>query len=74
MAETRFVTDGAILICHPKFLRGHKKRLNNVSKNNVLAERAELLQVGKVAADFKTVTPLTFNHFSAYLQQLYLVA
>ena len=29
IAETRFVTDGrtdgAILICHPKFLRGHKK-------------------------------------------------
>ena len=39
IAETRFVTDGqkdgrtdgrtdgAILICHPKFLRGHKKGL-----------------------------------------------
>ena len=30
IAETRFVTDGrtdgAILICHPKFLRGHKKK------------------------------------------------
>ena len=25
-------TDGAILICHPKFLRGHKKNLGNVSK------------------------------------------
>ena len=40
MAETRFVTDGrtdrtdgrtdgAILICHPKFLREHKKNAKN---------------------------------------------
>ena len=37
-------------------------------KTNVLAARVELLQV---AGDFETGTPLTFNLYTAYLQQLY---
>ena len=40
-------------------------------KKNVLAARVELLQVSEVAGDFETATPLTFNRYTAYLQQLY---
>ena len=33
-------TDGAILICHPKFLRGHKKReashISSTENNNII--------------------------------------
>ena len=45
--------------------------LNNLCKNNVLAARVELLQVSKLAGDFETATPLTFNRYSAYMQQFY---
>ena len=40
-------------------------------RNSVLAASVELLQVGEVAGDFETATPLTFNRYSAYLRQLY---
>ena len=30
-----------------------------------------MLQVSEVAGDFETAAPLTFNRYSAYLQQLY---
>ena len=43
------------------------ERLNNVSKNNVFAERVELLQVSEAAGDFETGTPLTFNLYHRLL-------
>ena len=50
------------------FVTRLKRQMNNVSKNNVLAARVEVLQISGVAVDFETATSLTFNRFSAYLQ------
>ena len=47
------------------------ERFNDKSENNVLAAWVELLQVSDVTGDYETATPLTFNRYSAYLQQLY---
>ena len=39
---------------------------------NVSAARVELVQVSEVAGGLETATPLTFNRYSAYMQQIYL--
>ena len=53
------------------FVTPQNERLDNVSKRNLYAARVELLQVSKVEGEFETAIPLTFNRYSAYLQQLY---
>ena len=42
------------------------ERLNNESKNDILAARVVLLQVSEVEGDFETATPLIFNRYTAY--------